>query len=929
MRRNSQVMVGNMAAPPAGAQTGDAVPSGAKNKILVVDDDPAMTDYLSLRLGGGFAVVVTNAPEQTLALARRERPDLILCDVSMPGMDGYELCRRIKLDPATADTPVIFLTGTRTDMEDESLGLKAGAVDYLHKTLDSSVLEARLRLHLALRDAQRELIGQNALLEAKVARRTAELEASREALREAMQNLRTTRVAAGVYWVQVPEAGLYILCGCPGDVVKHLMLRGHIVEERKGEYSCETGPNVILLSDVLVQNGSFANLSEFPVLQMLYRQGMLLPGHPNNNGRKPMLIGSEAQVRSQLDYIYRGNYGLVSEDELRAAGLDAQEARRQMALKLHFAFGEIRASEDLLDSRVIGEGPIELRDGVSVRRVALNRFEFSYRGRCSEVDLNLARDELYETPYTPGQHPIEPQYFGVIHCGEGDGWDPRRQSMGSIVMFQGRYYLVDAGPGILDTLRSLGIDLSEIEGIFHTHAHDDHFAGIPALLASGRRIKYFATPVVRSSVTKKLSALISAEEDLFTQFFDVRDLVTDQWNDCDGMEVMPIHSPHPVESTVFVFRVQDNGGYQTYAHWADIVSMKVLRRLLDEGPANDSLPADYADIIQARYLTPATLKKIDSGGGLIHGEPLDFAKDTSGKIVLAHRATAFSSEELDIGSQATFGAVDVLVASSQDYQIQRAYRYLMQIFPESSLDELNALVRAPVSIQNAGSLILRRGQNITDVYLLLSGSVECAHTAPGAPRTVACGALIGIETLFQEGPLQESWRAASPVRLLPIRTQALRTFLLNGGVFQRLRALLADTAFQRGTWLFGERISMGVQGLLARAARHLHLPDGQTITAAASGARQLYVLHKGAIALLNHDGAVLEQVKPGGFVGEEACLDRPPPPWTWKTRGECKLLAFATADLRGIPVVLWKMLETHERRLRVIELVESTGAGEH
>jgi hemerythrin len=896
------------------------VPKDSKNKILVVDDDPAMTEYLSLRLGAGFTVVTTNEPLKTLELARKEQPDLILCDVSMPGLDGYELCRRITLDPAMADTPVIFLTGTRTDMEDERRGLKAGAVDYLNKTLDSSVLEARLRLHLALRDAQLELKNQNALLEAKVARRTAELEASREALREAMHNLRTTQVSSGVYWVQVPEVGLYILCGCPGDVVKHLMLRGHIVEERKGEVACETGPNVILLSDVLVQNGGFANLAEFPVLQMLYRQGMILPGHPNNNGRKPLLVGSAAQVRSQLDYIYRGNYGLISEEELRAAGLDAGEARRQMALKLRFAFGEIRASEDLLDSRVIGDGPIELRDGVSVRRIALNRFEFSYRGQCSEVNLNLAQDERYEAPYTPGQHPIEPQYFGVIHCGEGDGWDPRRQSMGSIVMFQGRYYLVDAGPGILDTLRSLGIDLSEIEGIFHTHAHDDHFAGIPALLASGRRIKYFATPVVRSSVTKKLSALISADENLFTQFFDVRDLVSDQWNDCDGMEVMPINSPHPVESTVFVFRVQDDGGYKTYAHWADIVSMKVLRRLVAEPPASEILPADYADTIQALYLTPATLKKIDGGGGLIHGEPLDFAKDTSNKIVLAHRATAFTSEELDIGSQATFGAVDVLVASTQDYQIQRAYRYLTQIFPESSLDELNALVRAPVSIQNAGSLILRRGKEISDVYLLLSGCVECSRAEPGPPQTMACGALIGIEALFQEGPLQSTWRAASPVRLLPIRIQALRTFLLNGGWFQRLRSLLADTAFQRDSWLFGERLSLSRHGLLARAARPVSLPKGQTLSASASNAAPLCLLREGAIVLRGRDGTVLERVGPGGFVGEEACLDRQPPPWSWIAQEDCKLLTFATADLRGIPVVLWKLLETHERRLYSTEL---------
>jgi hemerythrin len=94
-------------------------------------------------------------------------------------------------------------------------------------------------------------------------------------------------------------------------VVKHLMLRGYIAEEGGQGRPSETGPNVILLSDLMLQNGRFANMAEFPVLQMLYRQGMILPDHPNNTGRKPILVGSADQVAAQLTYIYRGNYGLA------------------------------------------------------------------------------------------------------------------------------------------------------------------------------------------------------------------------------------------------------------------------------------------------------------------------------------------------------------------------------------------------------------------------------------------------------------------------------------------------------------------------------------------------------------------------------------------------------------------------------------------
>ena len=113
-------------------------------------------------------------------------------------------------------------------------------------------------------------------------------------------------VARGIQWVEIPEADLRILCGCPADAVKHMLKRGLILEKERKGVTCETGPNAILLSDLALQNGEFANLAEFPVLQMLYKQGLILPGHPNNTGRKPLLIGSAEQVDSQLRYIYRG-----------------------------------------------------------------------------------------------------------------------------------------------------------------------------------------------------------------------------------------------------------------------------------------------------------------------------------------------------------------------------------------------------------------------------------------------------------------------------------------------------------------------------------------------------------------------------------------------------------------------------------------------
>src|SRR5205823_8311640 len=93
----------------------------------------------------------------------------------------------------------------------------------------------------------------------------------------AMGRINKVDVATGISWIEIADADLRILCACPADSVKHLMRRGLIRRTEVAGVACETGPNAILLSDAMLQNGALCNLAEFPVLQMLYRQGMLLP----------------------------------------------------------------------------------------------------------------------------------------------------------------------------------------------------------------------------------------------------------------------------------------------------------------------------------------------------------------------------------------------------------------------------------------------------------------------------------------------------------------------------------------------------------------------------------------------------------------------------------------------------------------------------
>jgi len=141
--------------------------SGAK--ILAVDDVPANLDILIATLeSAGFSVLFATSGETALALATKEIPALILLDISLPGMDGIEVCKRLKSDSATRDTPVIFLTAS-TQEEKILAGFHAGAVDYITKPFMQDEVLVRLRTHLERAVLSRELEAKNADLEAEIA----------------------------------------------------------------------------------------------------------------------------------------------------------------------------------------------------------------------------------------------------------------------------------------------------------------------------------------------------------------------------------------------------------------------------------------------------------------------------------------------------------------------------------------------------------------------------------------------------------------------------------------------------------------------------------------------------------------------------------------------------------------------------------------
>lgn len=136
----------------------------AKPSLLIVDDTPENLDILKDLLKDSYVIHPARSGVVALRIAKMARPDLILLDLMMPGMDGHEVLRRLRADRATRDIPVIFVTADAS-VESELQGLDGGAVDYIIKPFHPVVVRARVHTQLALLEARRELAKRNAALQ--------------------------------------------------------------------------------------------------------------------------------------------------------------------------------------------------------------------------------------------------------------------------------------------------------------------------------------------------------------------------------------------------------------------------------------------------------------------------------------------------------------------------------------------------------------------------------------------------------------------------------------------------------------------------------------------------------------------------------------------------------------------------------------------
>jgi putative two-component system response regulator len=270
-------------------------------KILVVDDEKFYIDVVVELLNGDYKVVVAMDGEQALRRAEtKPLPDLILLDVMMPEMSGYEICKQLKENQITKDIPVIFLT-VKSEVADEVQGLELGAVDYLLKPVSPPIVRARVATHLALNRVRRQLADQNYLLEEMVEERTAELNRTKDVAIYCMASLAETRDA---------ETGKHIL---------------------------RTQNYVRILAQGLKDHPRFSNYLSDEIIQLLYKTSPLHDigkvGVPDHILLKPAKLTPDEWVEMKKHAHYGHEALLRAEEELGTT--DFVQMAREIAYTHH------------------------------------------------------------------------------------------------------------------------------------------------------------------------------------------------------------------------------------------------------------------------------------------------------------------------------------------------------------------------------------------------------------------------------------------------------------------------------------------------------------------------------------------------------------------------------------------------------------------
>ncbi|MCK5437573.1 MAG: cyclic nucleotide-binding domain-containing protein, partial [Desulfobulbaceae bacterium] len=317
--------------------------------------------------------------------------------------------------------------------------------------------------------------------------------------------------------------------------------------------------------------------------------------------------------------------------------------------------------------------------------------------------------------------------------------------------------------------------------------------------------------------------------------------------------------------------------------------------------------------VREEYLTPVTLKKIDIGGGLIHGRAEDFRSDRTERIILAHTAVPLTDQQKEIGSSAPFGIVDVLIPDYSDLTRRIASVFLEAYFPSAPSHYLKILLNNQVVNFKSGSIILKEGTINKEIYLLLTGTVEMLQSKYGIYNILSSGEVIGEHSGLNNCPSITTYRAVSYAYAMRIPNTMYLNFVKQNKLYTKIERLHENKKFLQRTWLFGESIASATQNGIAEKMK-LHHFDHSDETLADLNSSSIYIVKSGSLKRVDF-GDNEPAVNTGDFFGAEPKGYLPGSAFSFRTLEPSTVYEIPCDVFKGIPIILWKLLETYGKRM--------------
>lgn len=315
---------------------------------------------------------------------------------------------------------------------------------------------------------------------------------------------------------------------------------------------------------------------------------------------------------------------------------------------------------------------------------------------------------------------------------------------------------------------------------------------------------------------------------------------------------------------------------------------------------------------------PADLKKIDIGGGLIHGDAEDFEQDRSKKILLAHKEHPLTKREREIGSNASFGMQDVLIRSARETIVEEACEYLLAYYPDVPRYEVSSFTNYPIESFNAGTIILRKGDRSEYIYLIIRGVVEGLDVKSGKTVRLTAGSLIGEVSGIEGDRSSMTYRTASYIKALRIPLRHYADFVRRNGLLQSILDVRERVEFLQSTSLFAEAMSYQSLYKIARSMVEVSIASGTALSNELDEC--IFIIASGGAALIA-DGREIESLSKGEVCGETCMLLHDSGLWNAVTVDDTVGYTIPNDIIAEIPIVRWKLLELLKRRIRKLSSI--------